>query len=81
MRFEPAKLEKARMYYKSSANVELLEKFRESGLKCAKVLDYIHAKPTNCTSSLNNTARRYKMSNIRAVTVNSEIYLINTEVE
>lgn len=81
MRFEPANLQKSKMYYKSSANVELLEKFRESGLKCAKVLDYTTKNGYYCASSLRATAKRYKMANITAVSVGGVPYLINTEVE
>lgn len=67
--------------YARSDNFRLLDEFMQSGLKCARVEGSTHKKPCSCTSSLNESAKRFNFFSVKAVVRNGEVYLINTSID
>lgn len=77
MRLIPYDLQKIQKNaYKKSDNLLLLEEFRDSGMKCAKVEGFTQKTAGYCATSLNASIKRYKMFNIRAMTRKGKVYLV-----
>ena len=77
MRLIPYDLKKVKPgMYKKSENLLILEEFQDSGLECARLEGFTQAKARYCASSLNMSIKRYKISNVRAITRKGKVYLI-----
>jgi hypothetical protein len=76
MKFTSATLP-SEAFYKSTKNIKFIEDFRDSGLHCAKVEEYTHKDAYCCASSLKNTIKKCRITNIECRTINGEVYLIN----
>lgn len=83
MKFEKYSIKKIGMGYKRSNNMKLLDEFKESGLKCAKVTEYTTKTPRYCASSLQQTINRYhkEYRGLRAISRGDEVFLINEAVD
>lgn len=80
MRLIPYDLKKiAPNAYKKSDNLLILEEFQNSGLECARVEGFTQACARYCATSLNNSIRRYKISNTRAIIRKGKVYLIKED--
>lgn len=62
--------------YSSTENRRILEEFAESGLDCAKVVDFAHKSAYSCTHALNASIKRYRMFSYVAVARKGEVFLI-----
>lgn len=63
-------------HYKKSDVLILLEEFAESDLDCVKIENWKYSSPYSCMSSFRNAALRYKMTNIRCVVRDKEVFLV-----
>lgn len=83
MKFEKYDIKNVGMHYKRSSNMKLLDEFKKSGLKCAKVTEWNHSKATFCSSSIQQTIKRYKeeYKDIVCILRGDEVFLINEAVE
>lgn len=80
MRLIPYDLKKIEpRMYKRSENLMILEEFQNSGLECAKVERFTQACARYCATSLNNSIKRYKISNTRAIIRKGKVYLIKED--
>lgn len=57
-------------------NYEVLMKFRDSDLECVKLLGWTHKHAKSCAWSMTESARRFKMFNIRVIMRGGEVYLL-----
>lgn len=78
MRLTPYKKEEMHNIggYKKTEMQMLLEEFAESDLDCAKVEGWAHKNASSCMSSFRSAINRYKMTGIRCMVRNKEVYLI-----
>lgn len=76
--YDYSKIERG--FYKKTKNLDLLDKFRESGLKCAKVEDWTNKDAGQAAASLAQSIKRYKFNGIIAMSRGGEVFLINKEI-
>jgi hypothetical protein len=76
MRLIPYDVHKLKGGYKRTRNYEVLKEFADSDLDCAKLVEFTQASAHICANSLNKSALRFKMYNIKAITRKGEVYLI-----
>lgn len=83
MKFEKYDIKNIGMHYKRSSNMKLLDEFKKSGLKCAKVTEWTHNKASFCSSSIQQTIKRYnnEYKDIVCILRDDEVFLINEAVE
>lgn len=62
--------------YRKTANMALLEEFRNSDMTCAKVEEFTQKDAYSCANSLKNTIKICKMNSIDAIARNGEVFLI-----
>lgn len=67
-------------WYKRSDNQKLLEEFANSDLDCAEVKDFTQKNSLTCSSSLNLSARRYGILNVRAISRKGRVFLIRKPI-
>ena len=69
--------------YPASCNIKLLDDFKKSGLKCAKVTDWTCKCASYCASSIQQTIKkkRNEYKNIICIGRRGEVFLINEAVE
>ena len=65
--------------YKPTSNMILIEEFINSGIVCAKVEGFTHKNATSCTNSLNQSIRRGKTLNVKAIQRKNEVFLIRLD--
>lgn len=65
--------------YSKTANMEVLEEFRNSDLTCAEVKDFPHQDAKSCCSALRNTAKICKMSSINVIMRNGKVFLVKKD--
>lgn len=82
MKFEKYDIKNLGMHYKRSDNMKLLDEFKASGLKCAIVSEWTCKNARYCSSSIQQTIRRYEneYKNITCILRNDEVFLINEAV-
>lgn len=73
------KIKSVRNHYKISANLKLLTEFVESGMECMKVEGWTTKTASICASSLNLSAKRYKIGGVRAMSTKGEVFLIKVD--
>ena len=66
--------------YKRTKIFALLEDFKNSGMKCAKLEGWSYASAKTGTNSISESIKRYNFDGIRAVAKRGEIYLVNDNV-
>lgn len=66
--------------YKRTKIFALLEDFKNSGMKCARVEGWSYASPKTGANSINDSIKRYKFYGIKACAKHGEIYLVNENV-
>lgn len=66
--------------YRRTKIFALLEDFKNSGMKCAKLEGWSYANTKTGTTSITESIKRYKFYGIHAVTRRGEIYLVNDNV-
>lgn len=71
-------IENANHYYKRSKLQQILEEFVEADMESAKIEDWTHKNATSCVASFNTAIRRYRMSGIKAMCRNGEVFLVKT---
>ena len=69
--------------YKFSKNIRLLDEFKKSGLKCAKVTDWTCKCADYCASSIQQTIKKKhnEYKDIICIGRNGEVFLINEAVD
>lgn len=60
---------------------DTLNKFSQSGLKCAKLEGYPHKTAYGCASAFRAAIRRYKRSHIKVMVRGKDVYLVNTLID
>ena len=82
MKFEKYESKKLYMGYKYSQNMKLLDDFKASGLKCAKVTGWTCKCVRYCASSIQHTIKKHRneYKNIICICRRGEVFLINEAV-
>lgn len=66
--------------YKMSKNQKLLEEFLNSDMTCAEVKDFTTVNGYGYAASLNQSIKRFRMANIRAISRSGRVFLIKTPI-
>lgn len=66
--------------YKKSKNQKLLEEFLDSDMTCAEVKDFTAVNGWHCAASLNQSIKRFKMANVRAISRDGRVFLIKASI-
>ena len=80
MRLIPCDVNELRGAYKQTTNYKILKEFADSDLDCAKLVEFTHSSAYICANSLNKSAMRFKLYNIKASARKGEVYLIKVTV-
>ena len=66
---------------KRSKNLELLEEFLSSGMKCAMIEDHHYCSADSGQNSLRQSIVRFGLSEIEVRVHNGNLYLVNTSIK
>lgn len=80
MRITPYDLKKVDNldFYKRSKLQKIMEEFLQGESDCVKVEGWINKTAASCASSFNVSAKRYRMTGLKAISRNGEVFLIKT---
>lgn len=69
--------------YKRTKNLELLEEFIRSGEKCVRIdgWEEQYRNRTSLQSSMNNSIRKFKVTQVKCIVRGDDVCLINTLLE
>lgn len=76
VRLIPCDVNELRGVYKRTKNYEILKEFADSNLECAKLVEFTQSSAYICANSLNKSAMRFRLYNIKAFARKGEVYLI-----
>lgn len=62
--------------FNCTANMRLLEDFADADLDCVKVVGWNHSSAYSCVHALNESAKRYHLYHIKAISRKGEVFLI-----
>ncbi len=79
MRFVAVNEKEIGKFYKRTKILELVENFKESGIKVAKVEDWNYVTAKVGVNSINNSIKYYKIRGVHSFLRNGEIYLVRTD--
>lgn len=70
-------------FYKRTKNLELLEEFIQSGEKCVRIdgWEERYQNRTSLQSSMNNSIRKFNVTQVKCIVRGNEVFLINTLLE
>lgn len=68
-------------YDRYCCNLDLIDKFVESGLKCVELEDYPHKTPQSCRESFYLSIKRSSHSRIKVTQRGKRVFLINTAID
>lgn len=64
--------------YKQCKNQKILEEFANSEYDCVEIVDYTNKNSNYCAASLNVSIKRFKFSNMNAISRDGRVFLIKT---
>lgn len=81
MNFIPYDIKKVgRNMYNKTENLRIIEEFAETGISCAKIIDFPQERSNVAANSLNNSAKRYGYNHIQFLSRKKELFVINTQL-
>lgn len=80
MYFVEADISKAKMSYKRTKLLYILESFKNSGLECAKIEDHDYATTRSGCGYFRAAIKRFGVNGVGVRDINDEIYLIRTDL-
>ena len=59
---------------------KVLTEFVDSGIKCAKIVDYTNLSSFNCYTSLHRAAKEFKFYQVTVRYIGDNVYLIRKDI-
>lgn len=75
-----ADISEAKMRYKRTKVLEILEQFKESGFECSRVVDHNYTRARSGASAFNKAIQRFGINGVEVCVRNDEIYLVRVDV-
>ena len=66
--------------YNRTKILELIENFKDSGLECAKLMDWHYVSAKSGANTITQSIKHYKIAGVHAYNRKGEIYLVRTDV-
>ena len=80
MYFVVADISEAKMRYKRTKVLDILERFKASGFECSRIVDHNYANAKSGVDAFRVAIKRFGINGVDACTRNDEIYLIRTDL-
>ena len=75
-----ADVSEAKMRYKRTKVLEILEQFKKSGFECARVVDHNYSEARSGVTTFRKAIQRFGINGVEACCRNNEIYLVRVDV-
>lgn len=75
-----ADVSEAKMRYKRTKVLEILEQFKESGFECARVVDHNYAEAKSGVNAFRKAIHRFGINGVEVCIRNGEIYLVRVDM-
>lgn len=80
MYFVEADISEAKMRYKRTKVLDILERFKESGFECSRIVDNNYTNAKSGANAFRKAIRRFGINGVEACTRDDEIYLVRVDV-
>lgn len=79
MYFVEANIGEAKMRYKRTKLLTVLEDFKKTGMECAMVVDHGYKNEASARNALNKSIKRFGINGIRVVINRGKLYLVRVD--
>ena len=75
-----ADISEAKMRYKRTKVLDILEQFKESGFECSRIVDHNYKDARSGANAFNRAIQRFGINGVRVCIRDNEIYLVRVDV-
>lgn len=80
MYFVEADISEAKMRYKRTKVLDILERFKESGFECSRIVDHNYTNAKSGVNAFRKAIRRFGINGVEVCIRDNEIYLVRVDV-
>lgn len=80
MYFVEADISEAKMRYKRTKLLAILEEFKKTGMECARIVDHDYKNSESARNAFIRSIQRFGINGVRVCVKSGEIYLVRVDV-